>query len=319
MGIKTKAGNSNWSHYIICSMLENVHYIGYVKWNWRKTVKIIEDQEVKETRPKAKADEYLLFKGKHNPIVSEEIFKKAAEIKKDKPPVRRDYTLKNPYVNLIYCKTCGYKVGRRTFEKEGVAYGPVRLRCNNQIHCKSGSILMSEFEEYLLKTLKDCIDDFKVLVANEQDDSIKLHRDLVVSLERKLKELEVKELAQWEAQYNPELAMPSHIFKQLNERLLKEKEEVKKSLDKAKESVPQQVNYKDQILQFTDAVNALEDPNINARLKNEYLKNIIDRIELHRPPSIKINPENIHLYKEEAKQKKLFHTEPYELRIKLKA
>lgn len=319
MNIKTKTGNSHWAHYIVMTILENVHYIGYVKWNWRKTVKIVEDQEVKDTRPKAKADEYLLFKGKHKAIISEELFAKAAEVRKNKPPVRRDYTLKNPYVNLIYCKTCGHKVGRRTQEKDGIPYGPARLRCNNQVHCRSGSILMEEFEEYLVRTLKDCIEDFKVLVESEKDDSVKLHRDLIVSLEKKLKELEEKELAQWEAQYNPELAMPSHIFKQLNEKLLKEKEEVKKSLCKVKESTPQQVNYKDKILQFTDAVNALEDPNINARLKNDYLTSIIDRIELHRPPSVKITKENVELYKTEAKQKKIFHTEPYELRIKLKS
>ena len=319
MGIKTKSGGSQWSHYIIVHMLENVHYIGMVRWNWRKTVKIIEDQEIKETRPKAKADEYLIFEGKHEGIISKELFEKAAEMKKGKVPLRHEYKIKNPYINLIYCKTCGYKVGRRTFYKDGVQFGPDRLRCNGQVYCKSGSILMSEFEDYLMTTLIDCIEDFKVMVKNEQDDSVKLHKELVISLEKKLKELEEKELAQWDAQYDPDLAMPAHIFKRLNEKLLADKEEIKKSLCKAKEAIPVQVDYKDKILQFTDAVNALKDPNVDAKIKNEYLKNIIEKIELYRPPSIKIVQENKHLYREEAKQRKVFHTEPYEIRIMLKA
>ena len=71
MNIKTNSGGTKWRPSIIFAMLENVHYIGYVRWNWRKTVKVIEDQKVKETRPKAKVDEYLLYKGKHKGIVSE--------------------------------------------------------------------------------------------------------------------------------------------------------------------------------------------------------------------------------------------------------
>lgn len=319
MNVKTKSGGTKWHSYIIFSILENVHYIGLVRWNWRKTIKIIEDQEVKELRPKAKVDDYLIFDGKHDGIVSEEIFRKAAEVRKNKPPVTNNVTVRNPYINLVYCKVCGSKWGRRTYEKHGVEFAKPKLRCNGQVYCKSNSIPFHEFEEYVIKTLKDCIADFKVMVKNKQDDSVKLHRDLVISLEKKIKELEEKEIAQWEAQYDPELAMPSHIFKKLNDKLLKEKEEIKKSLCKAKQSMPKQIDYKDRILRFTDAVNALEDPNMSVKKKNEYLHGIIDRVEIDRPPAIKITNENKHLYPEESKNRKMFHTEPYKIRIKLKA
>ena len=320
MGVKTKAGGKKWYSYVIFSILENVHYIGCVRWNWRKTVKIIEDQEVKELRPKAKVDEYLIFEGKHEGIISKELFDKAAIVRGNKTPVKNDVTIKNPYVNLVYCKTCGAKWGRRTYEKQGTEFAKPKLRCNNQVRCKSNSIPFHEFEEYVIKTLKDCIADFKIMVKNEQDDSVKLHRDLVIGLEKKLKELEDKEVAQWEAQYDPELAMPSHIFKKLNDKLLKEKEEVKKSLCKAKKSMPKQVNYKDKILKFTDAVNALEDPNKSVKIKNQYLTDIIERIEIHRPPAIKITNENRkELGYEKLTRQDMFHTEPYEIRIKLKA
>ena len=320
MNVKTKNGKDHWKSSIIFAMLENVHYIGQVRWNWRKTVKIIEDQEVKELRPKAKeVDEYLVFEGKHDGIVSKEIFEKAAEVRKSKPPVKNDVSLKNPFVNLIYCKTCGSKIGRRTYEKHGIEFARPKLRCNGQVYCKSGSIPYHEFEEYVINTLKDCIADFKVMVKNDQDDSVKLHRDLVIGLEKKLKELEEKEIAQWEAQYDPEHAMPSHIFKKLNEKLLKEKEEVKKSLCKAKESMPNPVDYKDKILKFTDAVNALEDPNKSPKIKNQYLRDIIDRIEVDRPPSMKITNDNKQrLGYEKLGRKNMFHTEPYKIRIKLK-
>lgn len=319
MNIKTKSGADKWKPSIIFGMLENVHYIGYVRWNWRKTVKIIEDQEVKELRPKAKVDEYFIFEGKHKGIVSKEIFEKAAEVRGSKPPVRNDVSVKNPYVNLVYCKNCGSKIGRRTYEKHGKEFAKPKLRCNGQVYCRSGSVPFHEFEEYVINTLKDCIADFEVMIKNEKDDSSKLHKGLVMSLEKKLKELEEKEVAQWEDQYDPEVAMPAHIFKKLNDKLLKEKEEVKKALCKAREAIPEPVDYKDKLMKFTDAVNALEDPTLNPRIKNQYLRNIIEKIEIDRPPTIKITNENRHLYEEDVKKRRSFHKEPYKIRIKLKA
>lgn len=43
--------------------------------------------------------------------------------------------------------------------------------------------------EYIRSSLKDCIADFEVLVDSKQDASNKLHENLVVNLEKKLKDL----------------------------------------------------------------------------------------------------------------------------------
>lgn len=297
MGIKTKTGKKIWEPSIIFAMLENVHYIGMVRWNWRKTIKIIEDQEIKEKRPKAKVDEYYIFKGKHDGIVSKEIFQKAAEVRGSRPPVRNDVTLKNPFANLVFCSKCNSRCGRKTYESRGEEWAKPRIRCHHQKYCKSGSVRYHEFEDYVIKTLTDCIDDFKVMVENETDDSATIYKNLVSGLKKKLKELDDKEEAQWEAQYDPETKMPPHIFKKLNEKLLKEKEEIQKTLDRTLESMPEPVDYKTKILKFTDAVNTLKDPNVDAKIKNRYLHDIIDKIILDRPDS----------------------KSPYEIRIKLKA
>ena len=242
LGIRTKTGNKYWKTYAIFSMLENVHYIGCVRWNWRKTIKIIEDQEIKKLRPKAKIDEYLIFEGKHDGIISEELFSKAAEIKGKRHRTKRNLSLKNPFSGIMFCK-CGAKIGYNTYRKNGVEYAPPKLVCNNQVHCKSGS---AEFEEIYMdvcNTIRECIEDFKLRIKNNQDDSIKLHKDLMNRLTKKLKELEEKEVLQWEAQYDPDpsVRLPQHVFKRLNEKLLAEKEEVQKALAKAKGSMPKQV------------------------------------------------------------------------------
>lgn len=318
LNIKTKSGGKNWHPYSIFSMLENVHYIGCVRWNWRKVVKVIEDQMVKELRPKAKVDEYLIFNGKHDGLVSEEIFNKAAEIRGSKPRTKHDVSLKNPLSGIMFCKACGSRIGYNTYVRKGVEYARPKLRCNNQVHCKSGSVPFDEVLEYVQKTLKDCIKDFKVMVKSDTDDSDKLHKSLVENLKKKLKVLEEKELAQWEAQYDPDLAMPPHIFQKLNAKLLAEKEEVKKSLCEAIDSMPQPVDYREKISKFTEALNALNDPTVPVKIKNQYLKDIIKRIEYDRPETVRLTKRNKHMYQLEPGKKEFFHTEPYIISIELK-
>ena len=319
MGVKNSTGVVSWKHSVIFGMLENVHYIGYVRWNWKKTVKIIEDQRVKVLRPKADVDEYIVCKGKHDGIISEELFNRAKEVRGTRHRAKTDTTLKNPFSGMMYCK-CGSTIGYNTYTKNGVESSPPKLVCNNQPKCKNGSADFEEVLAYICNALQDCIEDFEVRIEHEQDDSAKLHKSLIEGLEKRLKELEIQEINQWKMQSdpNPENRMPQAIFKQLNEELLAEKEEIKKALCKAYESVPKPVDYKDKIVRFTDALDALKDPNISASIKNRYLKDIIERIEYERPPFVRITKKNANLYPEDVEKGLYYHADPYKISIRIK-
>ena len=319
LGIKTKTGGKYWHTYQIFAMLENVHYIGCVRWNWRKTIKIIEDQEIRKLRPKAKVDEYLIFEGKHDGIISEELFDKARAIRGKRHRTKQNLTLQNPFSGIMYCK-CGAKVGYNTYRKQGVEYAPPKLVCNNQVHCKTGSAIFQEVFEDVCVAIEDCIKDFEVRIKENKDDSFKLHRDLVKRLEKKMEELEKKEIEQWEAQYDPDESkrLPPHIFQKLNEKVLREKDEVNKALCKAKDSMPQPVDYKDELLKFTDALKRLKDPEIPAKVKNQYLKNIIDKIEYERGSTVRITKENANEYNIDTSKGLQWYTPPYKIKLKLK-
>ena len=319
LGIKTKTGCKYWRPYNIFSMLENVHYIGCVRWNWRKTIKIIEDQEIRKLRPKAKVDEYLVFEGKHDGIVSEEQFNRAREIRGNRHRTKQDLTLKNPFSGIMYCK-CGAKIGYNTYRRKGVEFAPPKLVCNNQVHCKTGSALFEEIYNDVCTTIKECIEDFELRIEENKDDSFKLHKDLVERLEKRLKELEEKEIEQWEAQYDPDLdkRLPQHVFKRLNEKLLAEKEEVQKALAKAKDSMPKKVDYRDEKLKFEDALAALLDPDVDAKTKNQFLRNIIHRIEYERESAVQITKENAKEYGIDTSKGMRWCTPPYKIKLKLK-
>lgn len=318
LGIKTRKGSNVWKPATIFSILENVHYIGCVRWNWRKTVKIIEDQEIRTTRPKP--EEYLVFNGKHDGIISNELFERAQRIKGKRHRTNTDKTLKNPLSGIMFCAKCGSRMSYNTYRKGGVAYCPPKLHCANQVHCDSGSVDFQEVMDYLCDALKESIEDFEVRITNNKDTSSKLHKDLVSKLKQKIQELEKKELAQWEALHDPdpEKRMPSEIFKRLNKQLLEEKEEIKKALCKAEDSIPKQIDYKEQVLKFTDALNTLKDPDIPAKIKNRYLQDIIERIDYERPPAVRITKRNSHLYHEDVTKGMTYHWDPYKIKVTLR-
>lgn len=292
MHIKPPRGK-HWSAEGLWRMLDNIHYIGKVRWNFRKTINIVEDGEIKKTRPMAKIGEYLLYEGKHPAIISEELFNAAQEKKGRSHRAKPKTKIRNPLASILFCQ-CGRAMTMRTYKSHN---GKPRLLCDGQIYCNSGSCLYDEMIDRVIKVLEQCIEDFEIRLTNDTDDSAKLHANLIKSLEKKMKELEKKELAQWDQQSHPDPSqrMPIHIFKQLNEQLLNEKEEIKQALCKAYESMPEPIDYSEKIARFKDALEALKDPNVDAQTKNTLLKMCIDKIiyKREKPERIRSNAKRV--------------------------
>ena len=293
LGIKPPKGK-NWSPAAMKDMLENVHYIGKVKWNWRKTMTIVEDSELIKTRPKSKIGEFLIYEGKHDGIISEELFNAAREKQGRNHRAKPTTKVRNPLAGLLYCH-CGRAMSLRFFwKKDGTERAAPRLSCEDQKHCQTGSCTYDEIYKRVCKILEQCIEDFEVRIKNNEGDSHKLHVNLIKRLEKNLEELKAKELSQWERQSDPNPAkrMPEEIFQQLNEKLLKEKDETIQALCKAKESMPDPIDYQVKQKMFMEALETLQDSESSAEEKNRLLKQCIDRITYKRekPERIKRLP-----------------------------
>lgn len=283
LGIKPPRGEY-WSPPAVRDMLANIHYIGKVKWNANKTILSIEDGEVKKSRQRAKVGEYLVFEGKHEGIISEELFERAQAKTGRNARTKYSKELRNPLAGLVQC-SCGRAMSLRTYKlKDGSERCAPRLLCDGQTHCGSGSCLYSELIDKLIEVLEQCIGDFEIRINNDAGDSAKLHEQMVRNLEAKLKALEAKELAQWEAQANPdpEQRMPPGVFKQLNAKLLQEKAEVNHALCELFENMPEPVDYTERLAAFKEALSALQDPEVSATAKNNLLKQCIEVIEYKR-------------------------------------
>lgn len=293
-----------WSPAGLKDLLENVHYIGKVKWNWRKTIDIVEDGEIRKSSRKSKIGEYLIYEGRHDGIVSEELFNAAREKQGRNHRAKPDTKIRNPLASLLFCK-CGRAMSLRFYKNpDGSERAPARLLCDGQKYCKSGSVIYEEMLDRVCSILEQCIEDFEVRISNDAGDSEKLHAQLIKNLERKMKDLQARELSQWESQSDPDPSkrMPQEIFKQLNEKLLKEKDEIQQALCKAYESMPDPVDYEEKVKKFRDALNALKDPDVDAQTKNRLLKACIERIEYSRDKPERIKSQQVRYYDPEQKK-----------------
>lgn len=307
LGIKPRK-SENWSSDTILGILSNEHYIGKVRWNWRKTINVVEDGEITKSRPKVK--EYLVYDGKHEAIISEELFYAAQERTGKRPRTKPNTKLRNPFAGLVFCQ-CGKAMTLRTYKKKGVERSAPRLLCNNQAHCKTSSCFFDDMLYRIINVLEECVSDFEMRIANDNTDAIKLHNNLIARMKSKLEELNKKEINQWEKYTEEE--MPKHIFDMLNEKLLKEKEEIQQALCKAYESMPDPVDFEEKLMTFKNALDALKNPDVPAKQKNVLLKACIERIEYNRGKKYRKPADNPSLVRKGG-----WVDSPIELDVKLK-
>lgn len=299
LGIKPPKGKY-WSPPAMKDLLENVHYIGKVKWNWRKTVTIVENSEIVETRPKAKIGEYLIYEGKHDAIISDELFEAARAKQGRNHRAKAKTKIRNPLAGLLFCK-CGRAMSLRTYKNtDGSERSAARLLCDGQVYCKTGSIFYEEMLDKVREILRNCIKDFDLRIGQDDADSLKFHESLIKRLKAQREEIDKRELNQWNMLTAGK--MPQEIFDKLNEQVLREKEEVQQALCTAYESMPEPVDYEEKRKRFADALEALDDPDADAAKKNRLLKMCIERITYFREKPQRIKSQQVRYYDKELKQ-----------------
>lgn len=295
LGVPTRTGVL-WTQATLKTMLENDHYIGKVRWNWRKTETVVKDGEIRKVRPKTEIGEYLVYDGKHPAIISDELFQAARDKQGKNYRAKPNTKVRNPLAGLLFCQ-CGKAMSMRTYKYNN---GEPRLLCDYQPYCKTSSCTYQEMIERICDILEQCIKDFEIRIQSDDKNSQQLHENLIKRLKLKMEELSKKEISQWE-KYSEE-NMPKEIFEKLNEKVLKEKDEVQQALCKAYESMPEPIDYEEQLLRFKDALEALENPEISAEKKNKLLRACIERIDYNRAKKERIKSQQTRYYDKELKQ-----------------
>ena len=271
--------SNTWKADAIRDVLENPIYIGMIRWNTRKGQYVVVDGDFKKTRPVNNGDDRILVKGLHDPIISEELFNMAQEKRGRAHRTCDNKHLRNPFASLLYCE-CGKAMSYR--HKKG---REPRLVCNGQKYCGCGSCQVTEIIDLVVPGLKQAIAEFKVEAKKGNNEkAVKLHEELVSNLEKKLAEINAKELSLWEAQLTPDESakMPAHIFQAITDKIVKERKNTEEALAKARAQVVKPINYEAKIITFQKALDTLLDDKATVDEKNHLLKECIERMTYSR-------------------------------------
>lgn len=285
MGVKPPQAE-RWSADTIRGILENPVYTGTIRWKQRKAAIVLDNGEFRKTRKKTPEGEMIMSEGKHEAIISEELFDEAQAKRGRSHRTCANKDLRNPLASLLYCE-CGRSMSYRHSTRSG-QYREPRLVCNGQKYCGNGSCSIDEMIAFVIDLLKEKIAEFEAAAQNGNADAHAFHEKQVKSLEKKLAEMASKELALWEAQLDPDHRMPKHVHQSLTDKLQKEREDTEAALANTRKLLSEPIDNEIKLVTLQKALEALLDDEVSVSEKNRFLKTCIRRINYRREPSQRI-------------------------------
>jgi site-specific DNA recombinase len=189
LGYKTYTGKK-WQASSVLTIIKNAVYAGRIQWKRKEIKKSVDATKTKDTRTRPR-DEWIDVEGKHQPLISMELYQKAQEILKKKyhVPYQLENGITNPLAGLIKCDMCGSSMVYRPYTRQ-----KPHLMCYNRF-CESKSTRFEYVEDKLLHVLREWLKQYKAewqkrKRPKESSGSIELKEAAVKSLERELADLE---------------------------------------------------------------------------------------------------------------------------------
>ena len=280
MGVPTYTGTPEWSIDTVKTILTNPVYIGKVRWNDRMQVKTMVDGQLVTSRPRSNhTEQYMLYDGKHkaHALVDEETFYAASgSFRSDK--TKANYKLQNPIAGLLVCQKCGRAIGYQGYNKRETTE-PRYIHAPSQL-CKVKSALMQDVINAVVRSLEMYIEDFQCQIDNLPDVDENSILDQMEAMRKEIRKYETRLSKLFDAWEDGTIT--NNEFVQRKAVNTDKIESIKAQMEILEESIPEKEEYQEMILGLSDALAALLDPDLDADVKNAYLKGIIEKIEYSR-------------------------------------
>lgn len=283
MGVPTYSNEEIWSRRTVHGILNNPTYMGKVRWNNRMTIKTMVNGELKSIKSDTTdTEQYMLYEGKHkkHALVDEETYKKLqTKIHKDRSNSK--HKLVNPIAGLLVCKKCGKSIMYRGYKNtKGKYCAPRYAHTPSTIGCKVKSAYATDVIDAVVHGLKMYIDDFEYKIDNLPDVDEQLVNEKLDVLNAELRKIEKKLAKLFSAWENDDITDNEFVERKAvhNHRI----ENIKDEIESLEYSIPERLEYDETVLRLSDAMDALLQPELEAEIKNEYIKRIVRKIEYSR-------------------------------------
>jgi DNA invertase Pin-like site-specific DNA recombinase len=279
MGVPTYSGTAEWSKDTVKEFLRNPVNMGKVRWNNRMQVKTMVDGELVASRPRVNQTEhYMLYDGRQQEMVDEETWMAAnANFKSDK--TKANLKLTNPLAGILRCAKCNKTLAYQSYKKHNGRVEPRYLHQQSQI-CKVKSAMTKDVMNAVVHSLKLYLEDFEMKVDNSPDVNEDAVTAQIESLQKELTRTERK-LAKTFDDYEEGIYTANEFVERKavhNSRI----SSIKKQIRELRNTIPEKEEYEEKVYLLSEALDALLDDSLDADTKNEFLKQIIDKIEYSR-------------------------------------
>ncbi|GMA62348.1 recombinase family protein [Alicyclobacillus fastidiosus] len=149
LGVTTPTGRT-WRSANVVALLRNAHYAGYIVWGR------IKHDKRRGTQKKRPEDEVIRVPGRHEPLISKEMYERSANIRASRShaPVGFSKGIANPIASLVECSKCGEKLIRRPYSKQAP-----HLICKNP-NCDQRSTRLDIVESRIIQALQAWLHDY---------------------------------------------------------------------------------------------------------------------------------------------------------------
>lgn len=273
IGVKPMKGEI-WEKSSIRVMLRNIHYNGYVKFGEHRTEKFFENGKlVKKRNMPNNPEDVIIAVGKHEAIVSSEIFEAAQAKMDNNPRAKWDAPLKNVLAGLFFCSKCGRAISQHPYK-----HARDRYECRNRNGCGSKSAPIDEVMDAVIFALEhEQLPKLEVMLENNEGNSRVIQQKQLQKMNSELAELQKQSDNQHDLLETGFYTMEK--FVQRNEPLKKKMEELRTKIFEVKKSIPKEVDYGKKIVKLEEAIAGLRNDTMSPKMKNILLKSIIQRID----------------------------------------
>lgn len=181
-----------WTAPSVLTIIKNAVYAGRIQWKKKEYSKSSTPLKRRVSKTRSQ-DEWIDVKGKHEPLVTMDMYLKAQDILKRKYhiPYQLENGVTNPLAGLIRCNMCGSSMVYRPYTKQ-----PAHLKCYNR-HCENRSTRFSYVEERLIDVLDQWLREYRLEWDTNQRpdqsmDTIELKKAALRTQKQELKNLETQ-------------------------------------------------------------------------------------------------------------------------------
>lgn len=277
LGIPSPLGKS-WTPYGVQNILRNPVYVGYIKDGYRKEVKQLVDGKIVRSRPLS--HDYSLYQGRHEAIISQEIWDivNTRLKKRHFDPSPQNRSMQNPLSGLVYCSCCHRIMQRRPYQNKTAD----SLICTTK-DCPNVSSFLHLVEQRVLDALEIWLNEYTL----NPPGMIRSNSDKITLLESSIKSCRV-ELQETETQIERQYDLlergiyTEEMFFERNTRMRQKKEELTSRLEELNRELKEETGKDDAIRNLLPTLQTIHDMYWQIEspaARNKLLKEVIDHID----------------------------------------